>query len=238
MPNWAPWAIGAAAIGLIALIVVLVVTLGDGGGRSSGPGSSTVGGSSGSGSTGGAQAFSFQRRKIVPLRVSQNANVPNLTAPTDAIQQSLTNLYARAVVNRASWTAGPPAAVWNAFAPDIRAKAQADRAAFTIGQTGRLLSNLQISSSNLTVRYLIDQSGHIAGVQAEVSIIGTGDVRGSGAVNVVVSGRLMMQQVNGSWLISGYPAASVTVKSPHAPTPSAAPSSSGSSPGGSTGGTP
>jgi hypothetical protein len=218
MPRWAPWAIAAAVIGSIALIVVLIVTLSGRGDTSSSPGSPTVGSASGSGSADGTQAFSFQRRKIVPLRVSPlKTDVPDLAAPTDAIQRSLTNLYAQAVVNRANWTGGPPAAVWNAFAPEIRAKAQTDRAAFTIGQSGRLMSNLQISSSNLTIRYLIDSGGHIAGVQADVSIIGTGEVRGSGAVNVVVSGRLLMQQVNGSWLITGYPAASVTVKSPHTP---------------------
>jgi hypothetical protein len=237
MPRWAPWAIGA---GIIAAIVVLIVTLnGGGGGSTRGDGPPGVGSSpSGSGPATGAVPFAFQERRIVPLRVSQKTSVPDLSGPANAIQQSLTSLYGQAVVDRANWTAGPPATVWNAFAPDVRAKAQADRAAFTMGSSGRLMSNLQISSSMITIRYLLDPGGKIAGAQASVSIVGTGDIRGSGAVDVVVRSELLMQQVGGSWLITGYPSASVTVKSPNPPsTPSRTPASPAPSSSGS-GGTP
>ncbi len=222
MPRWAPWAIGAC---IIAAVVVLIVSLisgggGGGGGSTSGGGSLTGGSPSASGPAGSAEPFSFQQRRIVPLRVTQKAKVPDLSGPTNAIEQSLANLYGQAIVDQTNWTAGPPASVWNAFAPEVRQRAQSDRAAFTMGSSGRLLSNLDISSSSLTIRYLIEPGGRIAGVQANVSIVGTGEVSGSGAVNVVVSGKFLMQQVGNSWLITGYPAASVTVKSPHPPTPS------------------
>jgi hypothetical protein len=237
LPRWAPWAIGAA---IIAAVVVLIVTFtgsGGGGSGASSGGSGNVGSPSGPGPASSAEPFAFQERRIVPLRVSQKTKVPDLNAATSAIQQSLTNLYGQAVVDRANWAAGPPAAVWNAFAPGVRARAQSDRAAFTLGASGRLMSNLQISSSDLTIRYLLDPGGRIAGVQANVSILGTGNVRGSGAVNVLVRSQLLMQQVGGSWVITGYPVASVTVKSPHAPaTP--APGSPGPTPSGTAGGTP
>jgi hypothetical protein len=228
VPAWAVWAIVGVVVVLVVAVVVAFASGDDSspGSTNGGPGSSLA-----SGSTGGAAAFGFASRRVVPLRVSKKVAVPNLDGPSRAIQDTLTNLYGQTLVDQANWSAGPPAAVWNAFAPEIRAKAEADRAAFTIGESGRLLSQLQVSSSSLTIRFLIDQSGRIAGAQAAVSIRGSGEVRGSGAVNVVVVGHLLMQQVNGAWLITGYPSASVSVKSPPGSTPlSPGPSPSGGTP--------
>jgi hypothetical protein len=175
--------------------------------------------------------FAFEHHKVVALRVNRRKPVPDLAAASAAIESSLTSLYGQAVVNRTNWANGPPPAVWNAFAPAIRDRARRDRAAFTIGDSGRLLSRLDISSSDLTIRFLLDDGGHVTAAQAAVSVNGTGEVKGSGAVNLVVRSRLLLQPVDGVWLITGYPAASVTVASPRAPAAPATPATpSGSAP--------
>ncbi len=231
LPSWAPW----VAIGVAAVAVAIVVTVVLSGGRAGPP--AAGGHSSGSpapGSAGapGAEApFAFPPPKVVPLRVNRKIHVPDLSGATSAITRSLTTLYAQGLVAHRYWISGPPPSVWDAFATSIRGRAKADQKAFTIGSSGRLLTSLDVSSSSLTIRFLIDDHGRIVGAQALVAIRGGGTIRGSGAVTLAVTGEFILQRLGGVWQITGYPAASVTVRSPNAsPSPPATPGPSGSTP--------
>jgi hypothetical protein len=209
---------------VVAIVAAAVLIGGGEGGSSAGPSS----GGNGGGSTGGSgSSFAFASPKVETFRVTQRTAVPDLSGETQRIGDALSRLYDQGVVNEADWRTGPPAAIWEAFAPAIRSRAQADRSAFTIGSSGSSLRSLTISSSSLTIRYLIDDRGKVTSAQAAASIRGTGELANSGAVNLLVTGRFLFEPMSGTWLITGYPVAAVTLESPGA-TPPATPSGSAS----------
>jgi hypothetical protein len=62
---------------------------------------------------------------------------------------------------------------------------------------------------------------------ANASIRGTGEVTDGATVTLSVTGRFVFEAVSGTWLITGYPLASVNLASPGA-TPPASPGAGGS----------
>lgn len=163
------------------------------------------------------------------FRVSKKAPTPDVSGAVAEIQGLLSRLYDEGVVGQASARTSAPAAVWNAFTPDIRRRAQTDADAFTLGAAAGTVRDLAISSSSLTIRFLVDQRGAVVSAQARAAMRGTGVVAGSGPVDVVVAGTFVLQRVSGNWLIGGYPSASVSVRSSTpTPGPTPAPTPSGS----------
>jgi hypothetical protein len=205
-----------------AVVTVVVLNSGGGAGSNAGPSSGTTGGQT-IGEPG--PPFAFADPKIQTFLVRKRAPVPDLAAANQEITDALSHLYDQGVVSADHWRNGPPATVWAAFAPAIRSKAQSDRSAFTIGSSGSTLRSLNISSSSLTIRYLIDDRGKVASAQASATIRGTGEMDDSAPVDMLVTGRFLFEPISGRWLITGYPAATVTVASPAA-TPPAGPSGS------------
>jgi hypothetical protein len=199
---------------LIVGIVLATVLLGGGGGGSS-PERSGRAPQPGE-SAGGPEnvAFVFREPKVETVRVTRKVRVPDLRGPTAAITTSLSRLYDQTVVDRTHWTSGPPATVWNAFAPTIRSKARTDADGFTLGRSAALMKTLQVSSSSLTIRYLIDDHGRIVAAQASSYLKAVGELNDGRPVRIVATGELLMNQLSKTWLITGYPSASVTVTTP------------------------
>jgi hypothetical protein len=226
-PPWLPWAAGAIAVVVIAVVVSWALVAGKGG-----DGTRVAGGVSGTGGTPsgtGTGSFAFENPKIAIFRVSKRAPSPDVSGAAAQIQGLLSGLYDEGVVAQANARTSPPAAFWNAFAPDIRRRAQTDADSFTLGAAAGSVRDLAISSSSLTIRFLVDQGGAVASAQAEASIRGAGVAAGSGPVDVIVTGTFVLQRVSGSWVIGGYPSASVSVRSSGpTPRPTPAPTPSGS----------
>jgi hypothetical protein len=187
-----------------------------------GPATGGVSGTGGSPNATGTGSFAFENPKIAMFRVWKRAPSPDVSAGAAQIQGLLSRLYDGGVVSQASGRTSPPAALWNAFAPDIRRRAQTDVGAFTLGAAAGSVRDFTISSSSLTIRFLVDQRGAVASAQARAAIRGTGLVAGSGPVDVVVAGSFVLQRVSGNWVIVGYPSASVSVRS-SGPTPGPTP---------------
>jgi hypothetical protein len=183
----------------------------------------TRGGGSATGANGGAPAgeavgsaqssFAFGAPKVVLVRISTKSQTGDVSAPAAQIAASLDALYGQGIADQARWRSGPATNVWNAFAPSIRDRARADRTAFTVGKTGASLQSLEISSSRLTIRFLLDEKGRATSAIATALVTGAGTVKGSGPVTLEASGRFFFEPVNGAWLITGYPDASVNVNS-------------------------
>jgi hypothetical protein len=205
---------------LIVGIVLAVVLLGGGGSggtqpqeRSPKPGESAGGPSN--------VAFVFGTPKIETVRVIQRVRVPDLRGASTQIRTNLSRLYDQAVVDRTYWASGPPAATWNAFAPAIRAEARTNALAFTLGRSGPLMQSLQVSSSSLTIRYLIDDHGRLVSAQASTVLRATGELEGSRRVRVYAAGEFLLSPISKSWLITGYPKAWLAVTSPGGVSPAA-----------------
>jgi hypothetical protein len=209
---------------VVALVLTLVLLGGDGQPN----GRPTVGGSGASSGGPGVGTFAFASAKVTSIRISKKVAAPDVGDAAEEIQVLLGRLYDQGVVARATRSAGPPASYWEAFAPDIRQRAQADRLAFTLGSAAGSLEALDISSSSLTIRFLIDDRGAALSAVASASIHGTGQLEGSGPVELLVTGTFLFREVSGAWLIAGYPSAAVTVASPGAASP--APGASTESP--------
>jgi hypothetical protein len=215
---------------LIVGIVLAVVLLGGGGGggtvqredRSPKPGESAGGPAN--------VAFVFGTPKVETVRVTRRVRVPDLKGANAQIRTSLSRLYDQAIVDRTHWANGPPAATWNAFAPAIRAAARGHANAFTLGRSGPMVDSLAVSSSSLTIRYLIDDHGRLVSAQASTVVRAAGELEGSRPIRVYAAGEFLLSPVSKSWLVTGYPKAWVTVTSPGGPSPAV---SGGSSPSGS-----
>jgi hypothetical protein len=218
------WA-GAGLVVLIVGIVLAVVLLGGGGGAPQSEGRSPKPGESAGGPSN--IAFVFRPPKVETVRVTGKVRVPDLRGGSAAITTSLSRLYDQTVIDRTHWVTGPPPSVWNAFAPDVRAKARTDAGAFTLGRSAALMKTLQVSSSSLTIRYLIDDHGRVVAAQASSYLKAVGELKDGRPVRIIATGELLLKQVSGTWLISGYPSASVTVASPEAVSP---PATSGAAP--------
>jgi hypothetical protein len=227
-PPWLPWAAGAIAVVVIAVVVSWALIAGKEG-EGGTPATGGVSGTGGTPSGNGTGSFAFENPKIAIFRASKRAPSPDVSGAAAQIQGLLSGLYDEGVVAQANARTSPPAPFWNAFAPDIRRRAQTDADAFTLGAAAGSVRDLAISSSSLTIRFLVDQGGAVASAQAQASIRGAGVVAGSGPVDVVVTGTFVLQRVSGSWVIGGYPSASVSVRaSGPTPGPTAAPTPSGS----------
>ncbi len=202
------WSVAGVAV---VLVVVLAFVLLGGSGKDAGAPAA-----SGSATQTGEARFAFPDPQVVVVRVTKTAPADDVSGPVAQVRATLDALYGGGIVDRARWRSGPPASVWNAFAPDIRDQARADRTAFTLGDTGVSLQSLDISSSRLTIRFLMDEKGHATSAVVTSVITGEGTVKGSGPVILRADARFLFEPVDGAWLITGYPHAAVVVTSPDA----------------------
>jgi hypothetical protein len=205
-------AIAGAAVAVVAAVLTLMLLPG---------GTSTPGGTPGTTPPPRRAGFVFPLVRAVPVSVTGRTPVSDVGAIAANVRAALSGLYDQTIVDPERWASGPPPAVWNAFAPALRSGARADAAAFTLGETGRSLKALTVTNSSMTLKVLVDAGGHATAVEATISLEADAALKAGGSAQVVVSGRFFLTQVDGQWLINGYPSASVDIT----PSPVAVPSS-------------
>ena len=199
------------AAALVAVAVIVLVTRPSG--SPVGPGSTGAPPSgAGSGSVPpGHTPLALQLTRAVPISVIGKDGQKSATAAGRAIQTRLSELYDQTLADPSSWKEGPPAGTWEVFASGIRARARQDAQAFTLGKAGPGMQQLTIGSATVKVEVLLNQYGKVEGAEANVAIDGTGQVQGSGAVQVSARADLLLSFLSGRWVITGYPDAHLDV---------------------------
>ncbi len=147
----------------------------------------------------------------------------------NAIRSRLSAFYDATLADPSSWRSGPPAATWDVFAGAIRATAQKDANAFTLGKAGAQIQRLTFTAATVRVQVLLDNKGKVAAAEADVTIDATGATQ-AGPADVAARASFLLSFEDGRWMITGYPNASVDVSPASPSTAEPTPSPSGSTP--------
>ncbi|HYT77901.1 MAG TPA: hypothetical protein VEQ37_01295 [Actinomycetota bacterium] len=214
--------VGAAIVALGLIAVGAVVLISRGGGTSAGPSHPPPPTSPPPPSR---EAFAFPLSKTHAVATGKG-NAAETQRAAAGIQTTLSAFYDAAFMDPKARQQGLPAGAWNAFAQPIQEQAKSDAGSLTLGEAGRTIDQLSVTDASLSVRVLLDPSGHPQAAIANVTFDASGKLTGGEAV--LVSNRasfLLRPAPGGRWLVYGYPNAKTEVEAP-SPTPS--PSASGS----------
>ncbi len=147
------------------------------------------------------------------------------------VQQTLSDLYGGLFLDPKAWSTAPPDDVWTHFTGPAQRQATADGAALGLGDLTGKIDTLKVSSSSLQVHVLTDQSDDPVAAVAKVQFVADATTKDGQHVQITRQAEYLLDQVHGTWLVSGYPR---NLTSVDVIVPSAGPSgASGSGSGGS-----
>lgn len=181
-------------------------------------------------------AFAFTEAKVRALRSEPGVPTGTASSVLDAARTSLTNFYALTLTTPSAWTNGAPDGAWDAFAPAARRRARDDATSLALGKQLPGLASLRVTSATLDVAVLIDPSGHAQAATAVVSVRADGLLADGRSALIALDASFVLRRLDRRWLITGWPAAKLSMEpvpssSPTpAPGPSATAGASGAAP--------
>lgn len=176
-----------------------------------------------------------------PARISFRFPTPTITSvalrgsPAPAVERSvggkvdaaLSAFYDLAFLDPASWAGPTPASAWAVFAPATQGRARADAGQLTLAATHSRFSVLRPSpDSSLSVHVLFDSRHKPLQAVATVAFVADGTLSSGAAVEVHSAGTFLLQDVQGKWLVLGYPNVATSMQAAPSPLPTATPSRS------------
>jgi hypothetical protein len=142
------------------------------------------------------------------------------------VRDRLSQLYDTAFMDPDTWAKGLPDDVWQGFTKGAAAKATADPGALALGRQPEL-ARLEVTKAELTINVLFDSKKRPEAIIATVAFQATGALKDASPVDVKSKATFLFRSISGQWLVSGFPAARVTIDSaPPAPKPAASGGSS------------
>jgi hypothetical protein len=192
----------------------------------------------------GPPAFTFASVRVQGVPVIPGVSVAAARTVATGIQRTLGEFYQRAFLDERAWSGLPDATMWNAFAPAIRAGAEAAAASLTLGRPAKPIDGLTATDSSLSIRVLLDPRGQPTAAIASVTFDALGTFSDGETFVAANVAQFLFEPGSPSWPIYGYPGARTQITAPGpTPSPSVAPSGSagpstspGSSPTSSPGG--
>ena len=176
------------------------------------------------------QPFAFPAPRVIPVAVQHSRGTRAANQTATAIRDTLSGFYSQAFVDSEVWSGDVPDGAWEAFAPRARARARADAASLTVRAVGAPIQDLELTSASLTVRVLLDPSGHPVAADADAVFRATAKLRGGQSIEVANEASYVFRRASNRWLITGYPRARTEV-SRTGPLPGPSPTSSASAAG-------
>ena len=173
-------------------------------------------------------SFAFPQVSTIRLSSGGGASAKKALAVGQEIGGTLSGFYDTAFADPANWGGPLPSSAWNAFSPSVRDRAEQDVETFSLGASGRALRSLSSTEGTLKVRVLFDPKGNPSTAIAEVSFQAQGELADGQSLEIDNEGSYLLRQVQGTWLIVGYPTVKTTVESVPSPAPSASSAPSGS----------
>jgi hypothetical protein len=164
-------------------------------------------------------AFAFTEANLHALPSEPGVSTTAATSVLDSVKASLTKFYSLTLSTPSTWSRGVPDSAWDAFAPDVRARAKGDAASLALGNQLPSLETVAVSSATLDVSVLLDPSGHATAATAVVSIQATGLLKTAQRVTIGVDAAFVLRRLDQTWLVTGWPDAHLTT----APAPTVSP---------------
>ncbi|MBA3728669.1 MAG: hypothetical protein H0W94_05640 [Actinobacteria bacterium] len=172
--------------------------------------------------------FEFRLGAVSFAPVLLGRGQPVARSAATAVGSTLSGLYDLAYANPAAWKGTVPAKVWNAFAPEVRARARSDAATFTLSGLPGTLRDLEVIRSSLAVRVLLGPNGRAEAAFADLTFEAAAQLTSGEDLRLSNSADLVLRPLAGRWLIVGYPTARSVLQPISDPSPVPSPSESGS----------
>lgn len=188
------WAAGIAVVVLGALAVLAIVLTGNQQVLHLGP-------------TRAPFTFKLGNASTVSLR-SKQGKVG--TVPQE-VQTTLSAMYDGLFLDPHAWSTAPPSDVYDHFTDAAKTAAQQDGTSLGLGSLTGTIKSLKVDSSNLDVRVLIDPSGHPTSAIGLVQFVATAQTRTGSTIRITRKAQYLMENVNGTWLVAGFPRTTTTV---------------------------
>jgi hypothetical protein len=147
--------------------------------------------------------FTLGGVSATPLGGKHSKSVAKQVAPE--VQQTLSDLYGGLFLDPKVWSTAPPDDVWDHFTGPARRQAKADGAALGLGDLSGKIETLKVSSSSLQVHVLTDPSNNPVAAVAKVEFVADATTKDGQHVQITREAQYLLNEADGTWLISGYP---------------------------------
>jgi hypothetical protein len=174
-------------------------------------------------------AFTFQMGSVSTTSLGGKHSDTVGNAAAEPERTTLSDLYGGLFLDPKAWSTGPPSDVWGHFTERTAPQAKSDGASLGLGALTGTIDTLKVASSNLEVHALSDRAGAAIAVMARVEFVADATTKGGQHIQITREAQYLLEDVNGMWLVSGYPKSLTTVATI---VPTAGPSGSSGSGGG------
>ena len=174
-------------------------------------------------------AFTFQMGNVSTISLGGKHSDAVGNAAAEPVRTTLSDLYGGLFLDPKAWSSGPPSDVWDHFTGRAVDQAKSDGAALGLGDLTGTIHSLKVASSNLEVHALSDRARAAIAVMAKVEFVANATTKDGRHLQITQEAQYLLENVDGTWLVSGYPQSQTTVATI---VPSAGPSGSSGSGGG------
>jgi hypothetical protein len=101
--------------------------------------------------------------------------------------------------------------VYNLFTDTAKPAAQQAGTSLGLGSLTGTIKTLKVDSSNLDVHVLIDAQGKPTAAIGDVQFVATAQTTKGWTIRITRNAQYLMEEVNGTWLVSGFPKTTTTV---------------------------
>jgi hypothetical protein len=204
--NWVGWSILAAAVVILLVWVSVRSTSNPQPGGESGTPSPGV-----SPTVPGRPTFLFRVEQASSAFTGKRAKAAAADASIE-IAARLSTFYDTAFMDPDTWANGVPDDAWSVFDGTVVGQAERDARSLTLdGQSPRLVE-LEVTTSSLTVKVLLDPSGDPRAAGAEAEFVAVGTLEDGTKVDVTNLASFLLRPEGGVWFVIGYPNATTDVE--------------------------
>jgi len=176
------------------------------------------------------QAFTFTLTKTYPVSLQAKHPDAAVAGVAASVQSTLSAMYDGLFLDPHAWSTAPPSDVYDHFTDTAKPHAEKAGAGLGLGSLTGTISSLSVDSSKLTVHVLVGPNSKPTAAMATVEFIATAKTRTGSTLRIDRRAQYLLDDVGGTWLVSGFPLTQTTVDKL---VPSPAPAGAGSAQSGS-----
>lgn len=143
--------------------------------------------------------------------VSLKDKHPDVGTVPASVQTTLSSMYDGIFLDPHAWSTAPPSDVYNLFTDTAKPAAQQAGTSLGLGSLTGTIKTLKVDSSNLDVHVLIDAQGKPTAAIGDVQFVATAQTTKGWTIRITRNAQYLMEEVNGTWLVSGFPKTTTTV---------------------------
>ena len=143
--------------------------------------------------------------------VSLKLKKPAVGEVPQQVQKTLSDMYDGLFLDPHAWSTAPPSDVYDHFTDAARADAQQNGTSLGLGSLTGTIKSLKVDSSNLDVRVLVDPAGHPTSAMGMVTFVANAQTKTGWTIRITRKAQYLMENVDGTWLVAGFPKTATTV---------------------------